>query len=187
MNDNEIIDLFMKRDADAIKVLDEKFHSYCYSIAYSILNNHEDSEECINDALYKVWSLIPPAIPKYLNLYLSKIVRNIAIDRYRCDIASKRGGDEINEVLEELNEYICHFTNTVEDAVIEMELKNIINEFIRKLPKKQGNIFIRRYFFCESHKVIADRYGLSESDVYTSLSRVRKKLKKLLNKEGYIC
>lgn len=187
MDDNEIIDLFMKRDADAIKVLDEKFHSYCYSIAYSILNNHEDSEECINDALYKVWNLIPPAKPKYLKLYLSKIVRNIAIDRYRSDIASKRGNGSIDEVLDELNNCITPAINAVEDTIIENELIKAVNDFVSKLPKKQANIFIRRYFFCESHKAIAERYGLSESDVFTSLSRTRKKLKKLLNKEGYLC
>lgn len=52
MNDAYIIDLFWNRDENAIRIVDEKYNSFCYSIAWKILTNREDSEECVNDTWF---------------------------------------------------------------------------------------------------------------------------------------
>lgn len=49
MDDLRIIELYFERDEQAIKETDAKYGKLCHSIAYNILNNHEDSEECVND------------------------------------------------------------------------------------------------------------------------------------------
>ena len=56
MRDNEIISLFEMRDEHAIEVLSDKYHPYCYKIAWNLLANREDSEECLNDTWFSVWS-----------------------------------------------------------------------------------------------------------------------------------
>ena len=48
MKDNEIISLFELRDEHAIEALSDKYHPYCYKIAWNLLTNKEDSEECLN-------------------------------------------------------------------------------------------------------------------------------------------
>lgn len=48
MDDLRIIELYFNRDEQAIKETDTKYGKLCHSIAYNILNNHEDSEECVN-------------------------------------------------------------------------------------------------------------------------------------------
>lgn len=63
MDDLRIIELYFERDEQAIKETDVKYGKLCHSIAYNILNNHEDSEECVNDTYVGVWNAIPPTRP----------------------------------------------------------------------------------------------------------------------------
>ena len=39
MNDDEIINLFLKRDENGIIELSTKYHPYCYKIAWNLLAN----------------------------------------------------------------------------------------------------------------------------------------------------
>ena len=45
-------------------------------------------------------------------------------------------------------------------------------------------IFLRRYWYLDTVAEIADRYGMTESKVKTSLHRTRAKLHSYLEKEG---
>ena len=60
MEDTYIIDLFLRRDENAIKLVDKKYNAVCYSIAWKILTNRKDSEECVNDTWFAAWRYIPP-------------------------------------------------------------------------------------------------------------------------------
>ena len=88
-------------------------------------------------------------------------------------------------VLHELSEVIASDTN-VESEVNARELGQVINSFIRELPVKEGNVFIRRYFYAESIAEIAQRYHISTNNVTVMLSRTRSKLKNHLQEEGYM-
>lgn len=83
MEDKEIINLYLSRNESAITVTMNKYDKYCYSIAYSILNNQEDSEECVNDTWMKVWKAIPPQIPNCFRAFIGKITRNLSFDKYK--------------------------------------------------------------------------------------------------------
>ena len=65
------------------------------------------------------------------------------------------------------------------------ELGRCIRMFVRALPERDGNVFVRRYFFTEPVAEIAKRYGLTDNNVMVILSRTRKKLKVHLIKEGF--
>ena len=93
MDDEGIIRLYWDRDETAITETSKKYGKYCFSIAYSILNDHEDSEECVNDTYTKVWNSIPPKKPSILSAFIGRIVRNLALDRYKRKTAQKRGGN----------------------------------------------------------------------------------------------
>ncbi len=88
-------------------------------------------------------------------------------------------------VLDELEECITGETD-VETLYIAEELQSSINKFVRGLSEKDGNVFIRRYFYADSIKDISNRYYISENNVRVMLSRTRNKLKLRLEKEGYI-
>ena len=184
MEDNQIIDLYWERKEEAITATNDKYGRYCYSISENILHQAEDSEECVNDTWLHTWNAIPPKRPEHLKLFLARIIRNLAINRYSERTADKRGGQEIDLVLDELSECLIGDSN-VEDAVEAKDLEMCIHTFVRTLPVRDANLFARRYFFAESVADIANRYGMNENNAMVILSRTRKKLKGILIKEGF--
>ena len=106
MEDQGILALFFKRSEQTIEETDKKYGRYCYSIAYNILSNREDSEESVSDTYLAAWRAIPPRRPRCFSAFLGKITRHISIDRWRMDHAKKRGGGEILPALEELGECV---------------------------------------------------------------------------------
>lgn len=185
MTDEQIIQLFQNRDERAIEEISKKYKRYCAHIASKVLDDFSDVEECINDTWLGVWNAIPPATPDHLNLFLARIIRNISFSRFRNQNTKKRGNGEVLLVLDELDECLTGQAD-VEDAYLADELQATINRFVRSLPVREGNIFIRRYYYSESFKEIAQRYRLSENAVRTILFRTRNKLKDCLMKEGYL-
>ena len=184
MNDSEIIELYWNKDQKAISASIDKYGPYCFSIAYNILGNAQDSEECVNDTWLKTWDAIPPTRPTVLRVFLAKITRRLSFDKYKAGKAQKRGGGEMLIVLDELSECISGESD-VEGQINANELGKAINRFVSSLPERERNLFVRRYYFSESMGVIADRYNLSENNVTVTLSRVRRRLKEHLGKEGY--
>lgn len=184
MNDDQILDLYFARDERAITETDTKYGAYCLQVADRILSDSLDAEEAVNDTWLRAWNTIPPKRPSVLKLYLAKITRNLAFSKYRALTAEKRGGGEIALALDELAGCI----GTEEDIgsrLNKQELTESIQRLLEGVPPRDRNIFIRRYFFVESTADIAARYGLKESNVLMILTRVRKKLKEHLIKEGY--
>ena len=184
MEDSRIVELYWQKNADAIKETNSKYGAYCFAIADNILHNNEDSEECVNDTWMNAWNAIPPQKPTNLQMFLAKITRNLSFNRYNTRSAEKRGGGEIVLVLDELAECLAGESD-VESEYEARELGDCIQKFVRALPERGGNVFMRRYFFTESITEIAERYGLTENNVMVILSRTRKKLKTHLIKEGF--
>lgn len=185
MEDQQILDLYGQRSDDAISETARKYGAYCFAVANRILQNPEDAEECVNDTWLHAWNAIPPAKPRVLRMFLAKITRNLACDRFSARMAEKRGGGEIALVLDELAECLPARTD-VEAACEQRELAQCIRRFARSLPEREGNVFLRRYFFTDSVAEIAARYGMRENSVMVSLSRTRKKLRAHLKKEGLL-
>lgn len=185
MEDKQIVEQFWDRDPQALVHSQEKYGAYCSCIARNILGNEEDAKECVNDTLLYAWNAIPPARPEKLQFYLATVTRNNALDRYRKDHAQKRGGGVINTAMEELAECMSD-GDSPQELYQAKELEMTINRFVRSLPARDGNIFIRRYFFLESPAEIGRRYSMTNNHVTVSLSRTRAKLKKYLEKEGFL-
>ncbi len=184
MEDSQILDLYWQRNDDAITQTDQKYGAYCHAIADNILHDHQDAEECVNDTWMQAWQTIPPTRPSVLRLFLARITRNLSINRYYARQTQKRGGGQTALVLEELKECLAA-TSDVESDYLAKELGESIRLFVRQLPEREANVFVRRYFFTESVAHIAARYNLTENHVMVILSRTRKKLKLHLKKEGY--
>ncbi len=185
MDDERIIDLYWQRNEDAISESDAKYGKYCHSVANNILCNNEDSKECVNDTWMRAWNAMPPTRPTVLRMFFAKITRNLSLNRIIAKNAEKRFYGETMLVLDELDECIAGSSN-VEREFEQSELIKTINRFVESLDTREGDIFARRYFFNESVKGIAKRYGLTANHTAVILSRTRKKLKETLIKEGYI-
>ena len=185
MDDLEIIELYFCRDEKALTETARKYGNYCYTVAFSVLNSMEDSKETVNDTYLELWNTIPPERPTVLSAFISKITRRLAIGRWRKNTAVKRGGGEFEATLDELSECISNNAN-VEKIVEGKLIVSTINEFLKKLPDTERNVFICRYWYADSVKSVAKQFGFSESKVKSMLMRTRTKLKQKLAEEGLL-
>ena len=183
MDDREIIELYWVRSESAIVQTAEKYGRYSHRIAYAILRNFEDSEECVNDTYIKVWNSIPPQRPSNLAAYIARITRNLSLDKYRASTAEKRGAGHTETVLSELQYCIAGFDDGREFED-QLALVDVLNRFLGSLSPQSRKVFMRRYWYFSSIKEIANEYHMTEGKVKMLLLRVRRELKKYLEREG---
>ena len=150
-----------------------------------IVGSRRDAEECVNDAYLGAWNAIPPAQPNPLLSYLLKIVRNISLKIYWRKEAAKRSS-HYTIAMEEIEACIAA-PNTVEAEIEARELARIIEEFLNTLTVENRVIFMRRYWFSDSYKDIAEFVGLSEKNISVRLTRIREKMKQyLIEREVFV-
>lgn len=183
MEDQLIIKLFFERSEDAIRELNRKYGKVCKRLANKFLHNEQDVEECINDAYLAVWNTIPPQKPNPLSAYVCRIVKNIALKRYRTNTAQKRN-HSYDVVLEEADEFLS-VNETVESEIVAKELSSRINIFLERIKEKDRIMFVQRYWFCYSVEEIAKTVGVSKNYVTVHLHRTREKLRDYLKSEGF--
>lgn len=180
--DSGMIQAFLRRDERAVAAAYGRYGQQCIRIADRILQNREDSEQCVNDALLRVWESVPPNIPTELLPYLARIVKNIALNRLRSENAEKRGKN-LTAVFEELENVISQ--SNAESRFEESELQKELNGFLETLKPLHRKMFILRYWFCCELSEISSRLRVSEGTAAVTLTRIRKKFKEYLRKRGY--
>ena len=168
MDDQQIIELYWNRSESAITETAARYGRFCYHIAYRILANREDSDECVNDTYLRAWEVIPPTRPNIFSAFLGKITRNLALNRYAFQTAEKRGGSQIPLALEELGDCIPG-GRAPEQVAQDRELAEALNRFLRELSAENRKIFLQRYWNLMPVKDIAITYGISQSNVKREL------------------
>ncbi len=184
MVDEQIINLYWARDERAIAETDRSYGSLCRGLSRRILKNPEDAEECVNDSYFRLWQRLPPERPNSLGSYLTRIVRNLSLDRLRQLGAAKRGGGAITLSLEELEQVTGR--GDVESRIAAQELGAAVDRFLRTQSEEARGIFLRRYYFFDSRSEIAARFEITGPQVSVVLSRTRKRLRAYLKKEGLL-
>ncbi len=185
MEDREIIELYWRRDENAIAETAARYGPYCCAIARSVLGNDADAEECVNDVLAAAWNAMPPQRPDELRAFLARITRNLALKRLRNNNAKKRGGGETALALEELEEVIPAGT-TLDEEIEARELARKLDEFLATLGVTERRVFLCRYWYFDDLRNIASRFGMGESRVKMMCARTRKKLLLYLQKEDLL-
>ncbi len=180
MDDSRIIELYFARDEEAVVQTKEKYQRLCHSIAQNILRNPQDAEECVNDTWLSVWNAIPPARPDNLSAFLCRITRNLSLKRVEHDTRQKRSATTVP--LEELDNLLSDDSWATDRS--EENVGQLIGSFLQAQSIETRRVFLRRYYFFDSIRDIARRYGYTESRVKTMLHRTRNKLKEFLIKEG---
>ena len=168
MKDDQIVKLYWDRNEDAIHQTQMKYGSYLAKVAYNILADYEDSQECVNDTYLAAWNSMPANRPNVLSTYLSKITRQITIDLFRKKNRLKRYASEYAISLDELGDSFSDST-TPEQELDTKLLIEAINRFLRTLPNDDRNTFIGRYYFFDSLKEVAAYCGMSESKAKSML------------------
>ena len=181
MTDSQIIALFWDRNEDAIRETDAAYGRRLYAMSNQILCQRQEAEESVSDTYMKAWETMPPQKPLYFFAYLAKICRNFSLARLQWNSAAKRSA-EIVSLTQEMAE--CIPDRRMEHRLECEALGQLLNRFLESLSRDNRLIFLRRYWYADSVREIADRYGITESKVKTQLHRTRKKLQVFLEKEG---
>lgn len=182
MDDRKIINLLWQRAESAIEALAKKYGNRLMSIAMNILGAHRDAEESVNDTYLAVWNTVPPKNPEPLAGYVYATGRNISLDRLKYNTAEKRNS-RYDVSIDELEN--CIPGSALEETVEAKELGLVINRFLGTMNAENRALFLRRYWFGDPVKEIAEDFGLSENAAAVRLGRIRMKLREHLVKEGY--
>lgn len=182
MDDEMIVDLYWARDENAIAQTSAKYGGLCYHIANNILASHEDREECMNDTYLAVWNAIPDKHPKRFSVFISRIVRNLALKKYEYLSAAKRNPSAVIS-LDELGDCVSG-TDSVESEIEKKYIENTIDQFLWQQDEDKRNVFIRRYWYLDSIASICRYTGFSQSKVKSMLYEMRRKLRNYLESEG---
>jgi len=185
MTDDKIIALYFERNEDAIRETKNKYSRYLISVAQNITPSREDAEECENSTYLAAWNSIPPSRPTSLSAYLSKIIRNFALQKLRSQKREKRGGGEALLSLDELAECVPA-ASAYDENLTREKLGKIISAFLKDLPDTEQRLFICRYFHCDSIATLSQNFGMKESRVKMTLMRTREKLAKHLTEKGVL-
>ena len=182
LSDEEIIALYWDRDEQAISRTDEKYKKFLLSVAFNIVFDDQDCEECLNDTYIDAWNSMPPSKPALLQAFLATIMRRTAIDRYKERKRQKRIASELTVSLSELEEIIADESDSSAETD---ELARLLSDFVRLLPDRRMYIFMSRYYFARPIGEIASLLCCSESTVNKEIAVIKRDLKEKLKKEGY--
>ena len=184
MEDRQIIDLFWQRSEEAIRQTKEKYGAACMHLLRNLLQNELDAEECASDVYLALWNTIPPERPEPFLTYLLKIARNQGLRRVTYNHAQRRDSGQLLP-LEELESCIAS-PETVEQIVDGKLLEQEIVKFLRALQKTDRQLFIRRYWFCDSLEALESSFGWPKSKIKSRLFQLRNRLRDHLTREGFL-
>lgn len=185
ISDEQIIELYWQRDEKAIEETDIKYKKYLLSVAYHIVRDTSDCEECLNDTYLGAWNAMPPSKPNVLKAFLTTIMRRLAINRYHSNRRKNRVPSEMTVALSELEDFIAD--DGTMDAEFDAErLGRVISDFVRSLNERRRFIFMSRYYAAEPIDTIAGELQVSRSTVNKELAAIRAALKEKLESEGYL-
>lgn len=179
MTDAQIIEGIKKRDQEALLYLQRRYEAYCRKIAWQLLREEAAVEECLNDVWLALWR--SDTEPRELKVWLAKITRNAALHRIRSAEAQKRSACTV--LLDELAE--CIPDPLRQGEMERQELKELLEQFLKTLKKEERYLFLRRYWYGYSIPELSLELSWQEARINSLLYRLRQRLKKLLEKEGY--
>ncbi len=184
MDDQAIIALYWSRDQRALGESQQKYGPLCLRLSENILASREDAEECVSDTWLRAWDTMPPQRPDSLRAYLSRVCRNLSLDRWRARRAKKRG-EGLEVLLEELED--CVPTSPSAEAAAESrEITRCIDRWLETLEPEDRTAFLRRYWYGQQVKELARQAGRAPQKMAQRLYRLRQSLRRALEQEGIV-
>ena len=179
MKKENLISQYIENDKLNIEKVMEDYTNYLYVI----VNNknfkltEEDVEEIISDVFLAVWKNQKQLnMEKEMSSYLAGIANHIYSKRLR----NFKNLIDIEDYENQLQD-----SQDIEQKIEERQKQDMILEEIYMMKQEDQDIFLYYYYYAKSIKEIAKELNLTEVKVKSRLFRIRKKLKKKLEKRGY--
>ena len=182
MEDLAIIELYHRREEQAIAESDKKYGGMCRSIALRLLGLREDAEECVNDTWLSAWNKMPPERPSFLGAFFGRITRNLSVSRWRRDHAQKRY-DGMEIMLSELEDCVPS-PDAPEQEIERQQLAELISAWLDGLEQEEQWLFIRRYWYGDLVKDLAAETEEKANSCAQRLRRLRGELRGFLESKS---
>jgi RNA polymerase sigma-70 factor (ECF subfamily) len=172
-NEREQYRAAIQGDRDAFEMIIRTQSRPLFAIAYGILQNREEAEDVVQDALVKAWkSRWRVRDPEKFPAWLGSIARHRAHDLLR-----RRRSVPLEEQLAEIP------ADTDEDPVSEAERHQLVHSAMATLPEIHRAALALRYLEDMDYATIEQTLGLSNGALRGILGRalgsMRKRLKPL--------
>lgn len=154
----------------------DTFYNLVYKDIYFLVNDHNLTEDIIQDSFLKIITIIKKYEISNLSAWLRKTTRNLAIDYHKKN-KNDRNIVDINSVIYyEIESILASQQISVTEEVENKVRDELLHQAVLKLKTDYQEIIKLFYLEGHSYKDIAVKLGISEPAVSQKLARARKKL-----------
>jgi RNA polymerase sigma-70 factor (ECF subfamily) len=171
--ERELTDDFLERKASALGTVYTRYGDLLYATAARVLRVRADAEDCVHDALLRVWQRRDSFSRERgsLRAFLVVCVRNEALSRMRSAARHLEIAGTVRDEPEEI------------DIPDHVELKRLKGA-VKALPLEQRQALELAFFRNKTHVQIAGELGVPLGTVKSRLSLAIRKLHARLAPEG---
>ena len=172
-NDFELIDLILNNEHAAFDVLMKRYSGSIYALAYRILRNHDDAADISQEVFLKAYEALESFRKKSsFHTWLYRITTNSCINFLRKHSAQHH--------IEFATYHAVKEADTL-DTLYKIELQNVVNEAIEKLPEKQKATVRLRVCEGMSHrevsKILKCSVGTAKANYFHAIRNLRRFMK----------
>ena len=188
MKEEVLIKQAQDGDKGALKMLFEENKKKIFYLAYQYVHNAEDAEDILQETFIKAFH----ALPKYdfqngtgFSPWLYRIGINCSIDYLRRNKRARetRGIDDFPNIPSSGQDSDPEYSSGLK------EIRERIDEFLKKLTERQRMIFVLKHYQELSTKEIAEYMNCSEGSVKKQLFRavgtIKKQFKDFFTENSY--
>lgn len=193
------VTFYNKSKADDIKLIEEalsgkqvsydklmkKYYQLIYNLVYRMISKKEDVEDLTQEAFIKAFNSLQNFDKQFsFSTWLFKIATNNAIDYLRKKKLATFSIDK--EIESDDNDYkfeIPDHENKPDKQIMHQQMKEILDEAIKSLPKKYRDVIILRHKKELEYEEIAKKMKLPLGTIKAHIFRGRELLNKYLKEK----
>ncbi|PPL01780.1 RNA polymerase sigma factor [Parapedobacter indicus] len=164
---------FRQGDLEALRGVVGRYSREIHYFAIKLLKDRETAEEIVDDCFLKAWNVRQRFQSSAdIKAFLYVVARNACLDH----IKSPR-----SRILERIDEHTDNVASNenIEAQLIYTELISTIYNEVKKLPKKQRQVFLLSYFDGLSTQEIAERMTISRNAVFINKHEAIKAIRRV--------
>lgn len=182
LDDNTLIRLIVRTDADALGELYDRYNRLVFSLALTTVGDHATAEEITLDVFTRVWERARTyrAEQAKVSTWLTSITRYRAIDELR----RRRARPEQHSVdWATVSPDAMPSVNGPEGATERALQRQQVHAAVAQLPQEQQQVLALAYFKGYTHREIAEALDQPLGTVKTRIRSAMQKLREMLQEE----
>ena len=177
--ENSVKTLILKMkedDVEAFTLIVKRYQNLALGFAYSQMGDFSKAQDIVQEAFIRFYekNMEFPSVDE-AKYWLIRVTKNLAINVVKRKSREKAMVDKIKQVSETP-------VQNGEDALIDVETKEMIRAAVEKLPEKLKSVLILKEYADLNYKQIGTVLHISESNVKVRVHRARKLIETMLDR-----